>query len=125
LKKAAFGFIGGKFQFERLTPQPYRHGKEVRFNGLVADIDNPMPDLVWGAGKKHAFQAPEREKNQFLIFRRSIRQHVAKITVGLKIRVYATVFAAEQPICFFQDCGGAALGALMFDEKVDDLPPLF
>jgi len=95
LEKAACCFVCGKFQFECLTSQSYRHGEEVRLNGLVADIDNPMPDLVWGAGEKHTFQTPEGEKYHLLIFGGVVRQYVAKMTIGLKIGIHTAVFAAE------------------------------
>ena len=54
-----------------------------------------MLDIVWGAGEKHAFQAPEGKKYQFLIFGRVVWQYVMKMTAGLKIRFHAAVFADE------------------------------
>ena len=120
LQKSAVYFIGGKFEFERLASQPDRLGKQIRINGLMTDIDNAMLDFIRGTGKKHAFQAPERKKYQFLIAGCIVRQQITKITAGVKIGVHPAVFAAEKPVCFFENRRGAALGALMFDEKIDN-----
>jgi hypothetical protein len=48
-----------------------------------------------------------------------MRQYIAEKIVGDQVGIDPAILAAKQPVRLFQDCRCPALGALMFDKKID------
>jgi hypothetical protein len=85
----------------------------------MADIDKSICYAGRSAEKKHALKSPVREIDKVLTLIGCMGQDIAKIIVNHQIRFNPAILAGKQPVCFLQYRGSTALGALMFDEKID------
>ena len=98
-------------------------GKVIGFNCLVADIDEFLINSLGVTGKQHAFKPPIGEKYELFILGRIVREHITKNVFGHQIRFHPAKLTGKQAISFFQGSRCPALGALMFDLKIDGLAP--
>jgi hypothetical protein len=75
------------------------------------------------AGKKHPLEAPVGEKKQLPAPGRLVGEYVLKRAPLDQKGLHPAKAAGEQPVGLFQDDRRPALGALVFDEKMNRIVP--
>ena len=115
LQEEALGLRGDEPELQGLAPQAYRNWKIGGCHRLMADIHDSVSDPIGDAGEDHALEPPVREKDQLLIFPRSVGQHVAEYTAQ-QIGFHPAEPAGKKMIRLLQGSRCPALGALMFNE---------
>jgi hypothetical protein len=115
VEKVALRVRRKESELQGLTAQPQGHGKILRLNSLVTDVNNSVIDAVGDAGEEHAFETPVWEKQKFFIFFCRVWQHVS-IDPAQQIRADLAEFTAEKMVCLFQGSRRPALRALELDK---------
>jgi hypothetical protein len=98
-------------------------GKIIGLNCLVADVDEFLVNSPGIAGKQHALKSPIWKKYELFVRGRVVREHIPENVFDHQIRFYPAKLTGKQAISFFQSSRCPALGALVFDLKIDGLAP--
>ena len=98
-------------------------GYVMGFDGLVADVDEFVVNSLRVTGKKHPLKSPIGKEYDLFIFRSLAGKHIAEKVFGHQIRLHPTKLTGKQAVGLVQNGRCPALGALMFNKKIDGCTP--